>query len=236
MGLSSAYGDKDFLKSFRSPPGMFRDFFYLLMTALSRTLFEATIDGVSNLPAEGAYIIAANHCSAADYPLIAWAMPKRARENLYAVTTSHFYDNPFARMFIFIATNSVRIDTEKDFIPALQASARVLAAGKAIYINPEGTWSETGELMPFKAGVGLLAVELNVPVVPVFIGGTFEILPPHSLFPKKRGKITISFGRPVRPEKYRELLGKEENYYVYKRLADDLRQEIISLRDKKSSL
>ena len=236
LDLAAAYEDKGFLKKFQTPARKFRGAFYSLLTLLSKTLFRVKVDGLANLPEHGPYIIAANHCSAADYPLIAWALPEKARDNLYAVTTAYFYDNPFTRPFILTVTNSVRIDTERDFIPALRASARVLAQGGSLYINPEGTWSESGELLPFKVGVGLLSFELAVPIVPVHIGGTHEFLPAHALLPRQLGRITISFGQPIYPEKYKEFVGREEDYYVYKRITDDLREEMINLRDKKTRL
>ncbi len=231
LDLEGARRDKDFLKSFKAPPRIFRDAFYFLMTLLSKTLFEVKISGVSNIPVKGPYILAANHSSAMDYPLVAWAMPREPRDNLYAVTTSYFYDNPFAHLFIMVATNSIRIDTSDDYGPALKTAAKVLAQGGAVYINPEGTWSETGQLMPFKPGVGLLSYELKVPIVPVYISGTFDILPPHAVFPKRRGKITLSFGEPIQPSE-----AGEGNYYIYKKIADDVRQEIINLRDKKTGI
>ena len=229
LDLEEAYRDKEFLNKFGRPFAVFRPLFYLLITALSKIIFNAKIFGIENIPQKSPYIIAATHCSAADYPLIAWAMPKSARDNMYTITTAYFYDNPFARAFIFFAANSVRIDTVKDFTPALRASARILAHGRSLYINPEGTWSEDGKLLPFKAGAGLLSFELKVPIVPVYIGGTFEMLPPHALFIKKHGRVTIAFGEPIDPKRYKT---EEERYYTYKKITDDLRERIIGLKER----
>ncbi len=230
LDIDSAKKDKGFLKTFKRPPVMVRDIFYCLVTLIFKALFSSDIRGLKNLPEKGPYIVAANHSSALDYPVVAWSMPKNARDELYAITTSYFYDNPFTRFFIMIATNSIRIDTMDDYGPALQAAAKVLAQGGSVYINPEGTWSENGKLMEFKPGVGLLSIKLNVPIVPVYIGGTFDILPPHALFPRKRGSVKVYFGKPIYPDL------SEGGYDAYKKIADGVRGEIMKLRDKKDSV
>lgn len=233
LDLEAARNDKGFLKTFRRPPIFVRDSFYALTTLLFKAMFAAEIKGLENIPARGPYIIAPNHSSALDYPVVAWAMPRAARDGLYAVTTSYFYDNPFTRFFIMIATNSIRIDTTNEYEPALRAAAKVLAQGGSLYINPEGTWSEDGKLMAFKPGVGLLSYELKVPIVPVRIDGTFDVLPPHALFPKKRGKVTVTFGRPLIPEAYSKL---EAGYETYSKIAGDVREEIVRLGVKKTGV
>ena len=233
LDLEAARNDREFLKTFKRPPLFIRDLFYSLVTLLFKLMFTAEIRGVENIPSGGPYIIAPNHSSALDYPVVAWAMPRAARDSLYAVTTSYFYDNPFTRLFIMIATNSIRVDTTSEYEPALRAAAKVLAQGGSLYINPEGTWSEDGKLMPFKPGVGLLSYELKVPIIPVRIDGAFDVLPPHAVFPKKRGRVTVTFGRPVMPAAYGKL---EAGYETYKKIADDVREEIIKLSVKKAGI
>jgi len=233
LDLDGAYKDEGFLRTFKRPPLFIRDSFFFLATVIFRLLFKADIRGIEHLPEGGPYIVAANHSSALDYPVVAWSMPKPARDELYAVTTSYFYDNPFTRFFIMIATNSIRVDTQDDYGPALKTAAKVLAQGGSVYINPEGTWSEDGALMAFKPGVGLLSYMLKVPIVPVYLGGTFDILPAKAIFPRKRGSVKVYFGKPIYPDNY---LSVDPGYDVFKRIADDVRGEIVRLRDKKDSV
>jgi long-chain acyl-CoA synthetase len=63
---------------------------------------------------------------------------------------------------------------------------------------PEGQRSSTGELQPFRPGVGVLLDHLQVPVVPVFIHGTREAMPPGRILPRPR-RITLVFGEPLDP-------------------------------------
>jgi long-chain acyl-CoA synthetase len=81
---------------------------------------------------------------------------------------------------------------------ALQLSAYVLRQGKVLCVFPEGSRSRDGKIKEFKKGVGIIAKELNVPLVPVAITGTFEMMRPGKLFPRP-GKVTITFGKPLQP-------------------------------------
>ena len=65
--------------------------------------------------------------------------------------------------------------------------------GWSILVYPEGTRSTTGALGPFRSGIGLLAVELGAPVVPIGVTGTYEAFPKGSNRPR-RSAITVRFG------------------------------------------
>jgi long-chain acyl-CoA synthetase len=81
---------------------------------------------------------------------------------------------------------------------ALQLSAYVLRKGKILCVFPEGTRSRDGSIKEFKKGVGIIARELNIPVIPVAIKGTYEMLAPGKRFPRPV-KVTVSFGKPIYP-------------------------------------
>jgi 1-acyl-sn-glycerol-3-phosphate acyltransferase len=205
-----------------------RPLFFFLFGLCARSYWKINAVGTENLPARHPYIVAPNHTSALDYPVVAWAMGQ-ARNDLYVLATKHFYDLPPARFFMKIAANVARIDTVDDFLPALRAAVKILKRGKSIYINPEGTRSTTGELLPFRPGVGMLAVELDVPIVPVHIAGTHECMPPGSPFPKP-GNIEVRFGVPISVDAYLPKLKDQNAYYVYKEVADELREKVQGLK------
>jgi 1-acyl-sn-glycerol-3-phosphate acyltransferase len=123
----------------------------------------------------------------------------------------------------------MRIDNASDFLPALQAAAKVLKLGGSIYLNPEGTRSVSGELLPFRVGVGVLAVEANVPVVPVYISGTHDAMPPGKFFPKPV-RVTVSFGKPVYMDGYVKRKDTEMGYDIYKAVTDELFERVRSLK------
>ena len=64
-------------------------------------------------------------------------------------------------------------------------------------VYPEGHRTPDGELQEFKAGIGFMALQLRVPIVPVYLEGTFEVYSVHHPRPR-RGSVRVSFGRPIR--------------------------------------
>jgi len=220
---------EDFLKTFRSPLEILRPLFYAAINLLCRFYFRVSVVGIENLPKDPPYIIAPNHASALDQTMVSYAIGKRRRNEMYTLATKHFYDRPIVNIFIKIGANALRIDTVEDFFPALRAATKVLKLGRCVYINPEGTRSETGNLLPFRVGVGVLAVETGVPVVPVYIEGTFRSMPPGKYFPKPV-KITVSFGKPIYMDDYIRGKRSENAYYIYKEVTDELFKRIGSLK------
>jgi long-chain acyl-CoA synthetase len=70
-------------------------------------------------------------------------------------------------------------------------------AGMNILIFPEGGHSRDGKLQSFQQGLGIIVKELGIPVVPLNISGTEQVLAPTDRFPK-RGKVTVTIGEPLR--------------------------------------
>ena len=120
-------------------------------------------------------------------------------------------------------------------LEGLRIAAAILQAGYPLLIFPEGTRSVTGKLQPFKPGLGLLAIETGVPVVPTLIEGTFEALPKGRLLPR-RSKIKVTFGEPVKVEmlvadcKALAEIPPLKRRELYQRLTDEVRQRLIQLK------
>lgn len=226
---------ENYLKEFQSPLRIFRPLFYAVINLICRFYLKVKVLGLENIPAKQPYIIAPNHVSALDQTMVSYAIGKKRRNEMYTLAVKHFYDRPSARFFMKIAANVMRIDSEKDFFPALRAAVKVLKLGKIIYINPEGTRSETGELLPFRVGVGMLAVETGVPIVPVHIKGTYESMPPGKVFPKP-SNITVAFGEPILMDEYIRRKQDEMAYDVYKAVTDELLKRIVSLKVGKENI
>jgi len=219
----------DILKKYRSLYRFFRPIFFAIMNLLFGFYCKEKVYGIDNLP-KPPYIMAANHASSLDFVAVAWAMGKR-KEELYPIATKLFYDFGFARFWMKVAANVVRIDTVEDFFPALRAAAQILRAGKAVYIHPEGMRSNNARILPFRPGVGVLAVETGVPLVPVYIGNSWKVLPPGSIFPFPY-PLSVTFGKPIEMGPYIEQKKTEQAYDVYKNVAEELRRRVISLQEE----
>jgi 1-acyl-sn-glycerol-3-phosphate acyltransferase len=103
-------------------------------------------------------------------------------------------------------------------------SAYVVRQGKCLCIFPEGGRSPDGDLLEFKKGIGILALELGIPVVPVFISGTFEAFPRQAHF-IKLVKIEVNFGLPIVPSAVDTSCAADK----YRTFADELRIRVKAL-------
>ncbi len=123
--------------------------------------------GLENVPASGGIIVATNHMSRIDIPLL-FSLP--ARPDITALVTDKYQNYPFFKWFA-ITAGGIWIDRTKADFTAFRMSAEALADGRALGIAPEGTRSE-GQLLEGKSGTVLLALKTGAPVIPVGISGT----------------------------------------------------------------
>jgi len=218
----------DPVRKYRAWYAFWRPFFFFLFEQISNLIFPVRARGLKNLKIKPPFILASNHTSTLDYSVLMLKVPRELSLRFFAQAARDYYDNALARFFMRSFTNVIRVDRMGDFFPALRAAAQVLRAGESIYIAPEAARSGSGELLPFKVGIGVLAVELNVPVIPAYIRGTHEIMPIGVWWPKK-GMINITFGEPLYPTIYIEKKKSLQAYDVYKEFTEELRRRIVEL-------
>lgn len=144
-------------------------------------------------------IIAPTHASHVDFSAVRLALGPRHRRRLApAAAADYFHASPI-RWFFAAWLGAFAFDrsgtAHRD---SFDAAEDLLAAGWHVLIFPEGTRSRSGELGPFKPGVGLLACRTNAPVLPVRLRGTWNVLPPGAHLPR-RAAVSVVFGRPITP-------------------------------------
>jgi len=115
-----------------------------------------------------------------------------------AAANDYFFAKPWLGAAVSLAFNAFPFERAPCAqVRATLAGCRGLVQeGWSLLLYPEGTRSTTGSIAPFKPGLGFLAVNLGVPVVPVYLGETSSILPKGGRLPRK-GSLTIRFGKPV---------------------------------------
>jgi long-chain acyl-CoA synthetase len=140
----------------------------------------------------------ANHSSHVDTVSVIRALPKPLRERLaVAAAADYFYRVPSVGRLTSLLMNTFPFSRESAVRTSLEHCGRLADQGWSTLIYPEGTRSTTGELLPFKLGVGLLAAELHVPVVPVAVFGGRDVLPKGCFLPRP-GPLWVRFGAPIR--------------------------------------
>ena len=139
-----------------------------IIRSLMHTLTKTQFFGLENIPLEGGLIIAINHLSYIDIPLI-FTNPRRP--DITALITTKYQTHPFIRWFSETA-EGIWIDRDVADFTAIRKASQALTEGKAVGISPKGTRSHTHQLAEGKPGTAMLALKTGVPIVPVGIQGT----------------------------------------------------------------
>ncbi len=168
-----------------------------VLTLILRTYNRLSVRGLENLPANGPFIIAPNHLSFIDAPAIMSAIPWRQGVQTFFLGATVYFGRPITSRIAKII-QVIPVDMETRLYAALQLSAYVLKKRKILCVFPEGTRSRDGKIREFKKGVAILARELNIPLVPVAVRGSYQVLAPGRIF-LRPAKVTVNFGKPVYP-------------------------------------
>lgn len=144
------------------------------------------VSGLENVPRTGGLIVAPNHRSYADPPLVGVAVP---REVHFLAKKELFSFRPFGW---FIRNLNAHPLNRAGDIAAFREAARILKGGGALIIFPEGHRMKTDELGPPKAGIGMLAATTASPILPVYIE--------NSGYMARFRRVFLRFGKPIAPQ------------------------------------
>ncbi|MGE3798329.1 MAG: lysophospholipid acyltransferase family protein [Thermomicrobiales bacterium] len=163
------------------------------VSAFLRPLIGLEVWGVEHVPPEGPLIVVSNHLSNADPPLVSIAFPRP----LFFMGKAELFRNPLLG-FLVKLFGGFPVQRGTADRAAIRHALKVLNQGQAVGIFPEGGRSRTAALAPGFPGVGLIALQARVPVIPVAITGT-EYFPVNGDRPPKRPKgipsrVTVTFG------------------------------------------
>lgn len=172
------------------------------------TLWRANVKGKENVPKKGGVIIAANHRSLVDPPVVGSVLPRNvhflAKEELF-----HF--GPFGWLIKNLNAHPLRRSGD---VRAFKIALRLLRSGEGVILFPEGRRAKTDQLQKPKAGVGLLAKATGCAIVPAYIH--------NSGYVSKFKKIYVRFGPPLNPD----------NYESDQAMADAVMQEIQKMKEQ----
>jgi len=139
----------------------------------------------------------ANHASHADTVSIIRALPPRIRSRLaVAAAADYFYRFSAIGWLTSLLLNTFPFSREGAVRASLERCGELADRGWSVLIYPEGTRSPTGELLPFKSGIALLASGLDVPVVPIAVLGGHDVLPKGRRLPRP-APLCVAFGAPL---------------------------------------
>jgi len=173
---------------------MFYGFARGLLLGLSKLLFRIRIDGSERVPMTGAFIVAPSHRSYFDTPFVSFITRRKIR---FMAKEELFADAFGARLFTALGGIPVKRGSASAR-SAMKAIQSALEAGEPAAVFPEGTREHGPTISPLFDGAAYLAVKLGVPIVPVGIGGSEEILASGKKLPKLH-KVAVKVGAPIFP-------------------------------------
>ncbi len=190
-----------------------------------RCFTRVRVEGLERVPREGPLILAANHASNADPPLVhCWLVPALGRP-VHWMAKEEALRWPVAGWFMRrVGAFGVRrgaADTE-----AFRLARRVLEERRVLGAFPEGTRSRDGRMQPAKEGVTLLALRTGAPVLPLGCAGTHRFWPRGRLLWRIGGQVTLRVGEPFAVERRVLPDGRKE---TLAEVTDRLMHEIAAL-------
>jgi 1-acyl-sn-glycerol-3-phosphate acyltransferase len=199
---------------------------WTLFRLLFSSYFHWRVFHPERVPLEGPVILASNHASYLDPPLVGSGLPRPinylARDSLFRFPVF----GPILRSW-----NAVPVDRDGTSPRGLKNIIDRLKAGGGIVLFPEGTRSYDGGLLPAKSGIGLVVIKSQAPVVPVRVFGTFEAYGRRMKFPLPR-PVAVKYGHPLDFAKERAEAAactKERLKAIYQEVAERLMADIAGL-------
>jgi len=203
---------------------------YFLGWCFFRTVFKLyfrwRVFNPERVPLEGPVILASNHASFLDPPLVGAGVKRGinylARENLFRFPVMGW---------VLRNWQVVPVDREGGGARGLKAILDRLLDGGAIILFPEGTRTRDGKLQPARSGIGLTVIKSDAPLVPVRVFGTFEAYGRQMRLPRPR-RVAVKYGQPMRFEQLRaeaRVCAKPRLKEIYHQVADEILRAIATL-------
>ena len=154
---------------------------------------RVTVTGIERIEAGRSYIFMANHQSNFDIPVLLGYLPVQFR---WLAKAELFRVPIFGRAMRGAGYISIDRSDRAAAFASLQQAAEKIRQGVSILIFPEGTRSLDGSLKAFKKGGFVMAIGAGVPIVPVAVRGTYDIMPKHGLLIRPR-PVVVDIGEPI---------------------------------------
>jgi 1-acyl-sn-glycerol-3-phosphate acyltransferase len=190
-------------------------------------LFRPWAEGQENVPEDGAALLISNHLSFSDSIF----MPLMVNRRVTFLAKSDYFTGTgvkgaLSRLF-FGGTGQVPIDRTggQASEAALNTGLRILHDGELLALYPEGTRSHDGSLFRGRTGAARMALQAEVPVIPVAMVGTFEAQPTGQIRPDLR-RIGVRFGKPL---DFSRFYGMSEDRFVLRSVTDEMMYELMQL-------
>ena len=194
------------------------------------------VKGLRNIP-KGNFILVSNHQSHLDW--IASAYPCVPRRFTYVGQVDRYTGfSGIGRDLLYLIAGVIPVNRKDKYSKniAIKKATQALRRGDIVIIYPEGTRSRDGKIHKGKTGAAKLYFKTGIPILPMAIKGTFELLPPGGRL-KVRRIVKINIGKPLCFEEQREKAksldcNSEEYKYLLQEITNKVMEEITRLYEK----
>ena len=183
--------------------------FQYAIRGVYEAVFRGEVVGTELIPLRGPFLVAANHASHLDPPVVGSHVPRQMR--FFARKT--LWNTPLLAWWLD-HVGSIAVDRDGGDVGAIRRVLLALQEDRAVILFPEGTRSTDGKLQTPKPGVGLMACKTGVPVVPCRVFGSHEAFGRGAKFPRLGTPITVVFGRPISAAEYDDPSAGKERYQI----------------------
>ena len=194
-----------------------------LLHCMAVPLFRFTAEGIGNIPATGPIILASNHASNLDPLFIGVAAPRF----IHYLAKKELFSNPVFEFVLRKICGALPVDRDQMDRTTLREVFALLERREKLLVFPEGTRTHDGALGEAKLGVGMIAHHTRAVVIPVYIKGTYDILPRHATR-IRRAVCRVSFGPAV---DLADLYGQGRTKDVYRLIGGRIMDSIGKLAD-----
>ena len=192
-----------------------------ILRAILYLFWIKEIKSIENVPKSDGAIIAVNHCSYLDFFIISAVIRRR----LYFLAAQELHRVSFLRWFMRY-NERIYLDRERPGVRSFREVVKTLQRKKLAVLFPEGTRSEDGKIHRGKLGFVKLALVAKVPIIPVGISGTFNVLSKNVPFPRFSRSCKVRIGEPILLNKY---FGRKTSKSALQEIADDIMEKISKL-------
>ena len=205
--------------------------FELFCRGLFNLYCPLKVIGRENLPSPP-FMFCSNHCSHMDSAALMYAGGEDFDRYGMVAAKDYFFDNKSRNNFLSRLMNLIPADrsASRESIVKLMLACREFTGhrNRSLIIYPEGTRSTTGEISPMKKGAAMIAAELNLPIVPVYISGTYRAYPKGGKFFKPT-RIRIYIAEAIDPHRFAEEHGSGRS--IYSAITTEMETRIRKLRE-----
>ncbi|NQT95759.1 MAG: 1-acyl-sn-glycerol-3-phosphate acyltransferase [Candidatus Omnitrophica bacterium] len=187
---------------------------------LTKILCRLEVSGSENIPEYGRFIMASNHCSHLDPPIIVSSVLRK----MHFLSKAELFRGKFFEGF-FKGCNCIKLDRNGIGRSALKEGVKVLQRGRGLALFPEGRRSLDGNMGAGKGGVAVFAFASNAPVFPVYIEGSRRALPPKSAI-IRLFKVRVRIGKAFYAPKD---FDKSNRKQAYQEFTERIMREISQL-------